>query len=661
MLKLVLKDFMCHKSLVLEFTEPVGFIVGANGVGKTAIRDALEMVYLGTGKIRGISTKKALGELSVREGAKSCSVTVETEKLRIERTMKRDGSQEFWMTQGVETASGIEFGEPRQVPPRRDGKSQVGGIADDALRVVLEPTEFFRLDEARRRELVLKATSQKATLAEIVQALHDCLEPEGEEDKKAIQDAAEFVVEFGMRPAETHAAEVRARAKRDLKDVTPERPTHAEGLAPELCEVIEARTLEELETRLEEVRTLHTQAVAREASSTGVIEGQLQEAQAAQAAAEAVEYEPADKGAKKGLVEATKRVAAATGQVESIRKSLDTARQVFEETEVAVSEIDYETFVKPKACPAVPFPFQCTVKKGSFRAAIEAGNGQADDPGALGTAKKAADELKVKLDAAVQALEAVQAQLATATERAETERDRTTRDDAKAEAINRTRARAQELEGQLLEAQTMESGIVGETAPALEERVERGREMVEAKRAWDIQEDLYRNQTTRKTELEMTIARWDEIAKALKPDGIETMLGGGAKEEFLELLDSAEGLAGSIELTPDFDIVVHRGVDVNRHPLQLSTSQRLAVGIAIQHAFATLLQFPILCCDAIDTFDQGLKSAWAEFANRVEDRYDGAILGISTTSVATPAAPPPGFESYHLHDGTATHLITAEE
>lgn len=669
MLKLILKDFMCHENLVLEFTEPVGLIVGANGVGKSAIREALEYAYLGTGQIRGISTKKSLGELSVRDGAKSCSVTVETDSMRLERTMKRDGSQELWVSMAIEvgeigtgnppsTHQRMDWGEPRQIPPRRDGKSQIGNMAADALRVILEPTEFFRLDEARRREMILTATSQKATLAEVEQALNDMLEPEGDEDKKAIKDAAEFVIEFGMREAESHAVEVRVRGKRDLKELDPKPPVHADGLAPELCQAIENRPMTEFEARLEEVRILHTRAVASEATSTGVIQGKLDEAMASQKAAEDVNYEEIDKDAAKILKAATKRLDAATEQAAKADSALDQAKAYLASVEKPAAG----PFKKPSKCPATPFVFTCPVKSATFQKSQPS-----IDTSAQGDAKAGAEtSLEIaqnSRDGAVSAMEAAKAQLYKATERAEKEKARAIRDDEKMKAMGKARERTQELEGQLLEAQAVEVNGEGETAEALAERVQRGHEMVELKRAWDISESLYRTQTTRKTELELQVTRWNEIAKALKPDGIETKLGGGAKESFLKLLEDVTILAGSINLTSEFDLTVQvEAGDPIRHPLQLSTSQRLAVGIAIQHVFASLIEFPILCCDAIDTFDAAHKSAWAGFAAMVGKNYQGAVLGLSTLPGADdPIAPPPGFESYHLHDGAVTHLIAEKE
>ncbi len=655
MLKLILKDFMCHKDLTLEFTEPVGLIVGANGVGKSAIREALELAYLGTGKLRGISTKKSLGELSVREGAKSCSVTVETPTMRMERTMKRDGSQDLWVATAVDGANGPVFGEPRQIPPRRDGKSQIGNIDADLLRVILEPTEFFRLDEARRREMILTATSQKATLAEVEQALNDMLEPEGDEDKKAIKDAAEFVLEFGMREAESHAAEVRVRAKRDLKELDPKPPFHADGLALELCQAIESRPMTEFEARLEEVRILHTRAVASEATSTGVIEGKLQEAQAAQATAEAADYEEIDKGAAKGLEEATKRLETATEQAVQANTAVGKAK---EDLAAATAPTD-GPFKKPAKCPATPFVFKCPVKIATFQKSQPSIDVKAQSDAKDG-AESAIEIAESARDGAVSAMKAAQDQLDTATERAEKEKARDIRDGEKMKAMGKARERTQELEGQLLEAQAVEANGDGETAEALAERVQRGHEMVELKRAWDISDALYRNQTTRKTELELQVTRWNEIAKALKPDGIETKLGGGAKDAFMELLDDAEGLAGSIVLTEDFDLRVQLSGEMTKtfHPLQLSTSQRLAVGIAIQHVFASLIEFPILCCDAIDTFDPEHRAAWAQFAAGVSKRYLGAVIGIATNSVGTPLAPPPGFETYWLSDKELVHLVT---
>ena len=470
-----------------------------------------------------------------------------------------------------------------------------------------------------------------------------------------------------MRGAEEHAAEVRRRAKRDLKELDPKPPTFPDDIAPDLQAIILANTLPDFEAELERVRILHTRAVATQATSAGVIQGKLEEAMAAQTTAEDAAYEEIDKDAVKVLKAATTRLKAATEQAEQEKKTRDAAQVEVTKLEGSGSS-EPKTVTKPKTCPAMDFEFPCPVKKATFLKKLDELSGSVSEDVAaaldelLNAAQGELQGAEASLEASVKAMKAAKAKLETATKRAEDEKARAIRDEANVEAIRKTRERTQELEGQLLEAQAVEANGEGETAESLAERVERGRSVVEARRAWETQDAEYRSQLKSKVETECKIVRWDEIAKALKPDGIETKLGGGAKEAFMELLDEAKGLAGSIELTMDFDIAVHLGGAIERHPLQLSTSQRLAVGIAIQHAFASLIEFPILCCDAIDTFDHAHRSAWAAFAASVSSRYSGAVLGISTTTPhAQPDAPRPGFESYWLHDGSVTHLVAEKE
>lgn len=66
--KIILKNFMCHSNLVIEFNKSVTFLVGNNGSGKSAILTAL-IVGLGskssaTGRCTSITSLVKRGETS---------------------------------------------------------------------------------------------------------------------------------------------------------------------------------------------------------------------------------------------------------------------------------------------------------------------------------------------------------------------------------------------------------------------------------------------------------------------------------------------------------------------------------------------------------------------------------------------------------------------
>ena len=649
MLKMILIDWMIHEKTALMTEAPVSLIVGPNGSGKTAFRDALEFLYLGTGQLRGIGTKKELAALAIRDGAKFCRVSLETDSVRLSRTMKPDGSQKLVRNQRSTGNEG--WTEDEEIPMRRDGRSQIGNVAADALRAILEPTAFYTLPAERRREMLVQATTDEAaTEAGVIEALEQALQVESDADREAIGSAARWVGEQGFRYAEVQAVEARKRAKRD-RDALALEPPAIPDVAPEILQGLESHTLDDFQQRLEEVRQLHTAAVAAEASSVATIEGRLAEAQAAQKAAEDAEYEKADR-------EAASVLKAATAAATDATKRLETANAAVTEASAAAKALEapeapQADFERPTTCPAVKFEMKCPVKTETFLKRRPAAPAGKDREKASQSAQKALKAALAEQQAATQDMQAARDAVQHAETRVESERNRQAREDAQVEAINAARARTQEIEGELLEARKLEANSEGQSAAELADRVDRGVELVRLKADFDTARAAHERAVAAKAELDAAVERWDEIAQALKPDGIESKMGGGARQRFVELIDQAAELTGGITLTEGFEMECR---EHGLHPLQLSTSQRLAVGIAIQHAMAQLVDFPILCCDAIDLFDPDQRAAWARFAQTVSPGYAGAVLGLATLGLETPAPPPPGFETFWLRDGAIEHL-----
>jgi hypothetical protein len=646
MLTLRLDGWMCHKGLEIEMTAPVAFVVGANGAGKTAIRDALEFLYLGTGLLRGITTKKDLGALSITEGRDRCCVTLELELVKLSREMKSDGSQKLYRQQRVNPLSA--WSEPEQVAPRRDGKSQIGAIASDLLRVILEPTAFLHLPPERRREMLIGATSTASTEEEILAALQSGLQTETPEDEAALATAAGWAADQGFRYAEEQAGETRRRAKRELGEIDP--------TEPEDVQAYRDHDLATYEARLEEVRHLHLRAVEAEATSVAVLEGRFHEAKAAQMEAEAGtsgrldgDAAPALKVAIGVTEEALVAAEAASADVAAVGSKLGELRS----TETA----EPGEFQRPGKCPAIDFEMSCPVKTATF--VKHRVGARRDGPVDLDNQIGEQEQLqKIALQAhqeAVGRLEAARSSQTDAADRAhQAQAAETAQATAKA-TLETARTRVQEIEGQLLEAREASQQAQGESAADLAERVQKGVEMVSSKRTWDALAKVYQEAVADQARLQAQVARWDSIAKALKPDGVEVVLGGGARQRFLEMVAEAAGISGIVNLTPTFDLRIVRGGSV-LHPLQLSTSQQLAVGVAIQHAMARLIEFPILICDALDTFDLAQRRAWAAFAQAVSSDYAGGVIGIATLADPPATTPPAGFETFWLHDGGAEHL-----
>lgn len=639
-LTIFMQNWMSHKDVELQISAPVALIMGKNGSGKTAIRDAMEFAFLGTGKLRGIAHKKDLAQLSITKGQSKCRVTVTMPLLCIRREMTRDS------TQTIERMSRPDIGSDWPAWKRHPVGEPLFDDGEDVIRVVLEPTAFWTMDPRKRREMLIQATTEAGeTEATILEALRDYLQPENSDDEDALLGMAKLAAADGFRAAEEQAGEERRVAKRGLKELDLTEPDFSH-IAPDRLTGFKQYSLDQYLDRLRGLRESHTAAVLAEGISTTAIEGRLQEAVAALERLDAYEGEAADKDAAK---DAAAAVDAHQAGVKALSSASDDVKTVMGEIE-RLSQIPLGggDFEKPKQCPAVPFEMKCPVKKSTFdNHRPEIAPGYTLD----GLLESQKEQLETAKDVEVQARAAVsdlESEESLAVLHAQEEIERKAREDAHMERIVEARARKEEIEGELLEARKQSEKPAGdESAARLQERIDKGEEVIQLRREWAIAKEKHEAHVNAQSRLETEKTRWDEIAKALKPDGVETKLGGGAREAFMQALEQTQGLAGQIHLDDEFELsaTIH---GQTFHSLQLSTSQRLALGMAIQHAMAMLIEFPFLIVDAIDLFDPDQRAAFAAFAEQVAPQYPAAVVGLVTLGSKKPVAPRAGFESFVL-------------
>ncbi|HBR69458.1 MAG TPA: hypothetical protein DEA55_08800, partial [Rhodospirillaceae bacterium] len=65
----------------------------------------------------------------------------------------------------------------------------------------------------------------------------------------------------------------------------------------------------------------------------------------------------------------------------------------------------------------------------------------------------------------------------------------------------------------------------------------------------------------------------------------------------------------------------------------------MALGVALQHAFARTIRFPFLICDAFDAFDAEKRSKFVECALSSRITGDEGVIALATASDA-PRKPP---------------------
>jgi DNA repair exonuclease SbcCD ATPase subunit len=662
MIRLLLRNWYAHRQLEVDLETPVSFVVGPNGRGKTALRDAVEFVLLGTGELRGIETKKELAQLAILEGEDDCEVVLETPRVRLRRVMTKAADQRLWKANRAGPESDWE---PDQVVPLRDQGALFDAHAD-VVRTGLEPTAFYRLAPSRRREILIAATSEGAPADQIAAAIDrhvseafrhveaaggDLTEEQATEIAASAEAMAKAAAEQGFEAARDLAVERRKQAKRDLEAIELH---DVQGVYRDDLGTVDlaAHSLAEHEAHLEKIR----EARRKEAAGAGSIRGQLEEAERLYREVLAETSSPADEAAESVFQAATAAASEAAILARAAQDDLARLEQHLAELAGSLEDPIPTALEPPAQCPAMPAAARmpCPVKKTTFAKALAgASGGREAERAALDRAQAARNHAIDALTAARSASDAAASDLGAATERLAAEKARAAREADRHQ-------RADDLEARLAQlTKAAQAEPQAPTGPSLEEREHRGTLIVAAKRRHDAALAARKAAEEARARAETAIRLWDAMAKALAPEGVASQLGGGAREAFEERLRAVEPLAGAVRLDEDFAIWVDVG-EGPRHPLQLSESQRLALGVALQHGIAQLLHLPLLVVDAVDTFDLEHRASFLEIARAIAEEYPAGVLGLATSSAAPPAPPPEGVSTVWLRPDGRVQILGAE-
>jgi hypothetical protein len=661
------------------------FVVGVNGIGKTsAVRDALEFAYLGTGELRGIKQKKTLASEAIRDvgvDVEGCEVTVELAGKRVRRTMDHEGKQEAFLSTWEDALD--QWGDEEPMALKRDQGSPWGDEPDDLVRCLLEPTHFSTLDGSRRQEVLIKSTSDgKAERQAVLEALNAKLEPETDEDVAAIESAATWVASDGFRSGEDAAIEQRKEAKREAAVVVVgDEPEKQLAMGEERFLDLAEHPTKRHEDHLAKLRSDHTAAVRAESAGAGAIAGQLAEAEQAFARFETQGEPKADAVGDKRLGPLPKEPGSEAPLAAQVEEA-DAARQVALQVLAAESEklkaarlaaegardqvAQVTSFERPSICPLGPAGMPCPVKPSLWNPAVERRLGDQDaieaqvQEGMDEVARLVAsvEYLTTKAEYANGAALAVRHQAEALGREWQSWRDHGVKLKAQDEADARARValqkrqeawllafekageRVEELRKALAAAQAGEQPE-GPTSEELAGRIGVGEGVVQASRDYWREKAAWLERSKKRADLDDTVKRWDAICQLLKPEGIETALGGHAREAFLQSLEDVAGLAGEVLLSETCGLSVRPyGDDQPARSLhQLSESQRLSLGVSIQHALCQLASFPVLVVDRVDVFDKSHREAWAAMAQGMAGREAyGTIVGLATIQKA-PRAP----------------------
>jgi DNA repair exonuclease SbcCD ATPase subunit len=633
---LTLTNWQCHEALEIVLRQPINLIVSSNMAGKTAIRDGIEFLIAGTGQLRGIATKKDLAFLSIRDGAKECTVELTVHgpdgefEFQAVRSMNRTGAQTL-------TCGGKDG--PREFGKLGDAQDYLWTLLKltaEQLRGMLGAEALFVLHPNDRRKLVSSVLGELA-IPEL--EIRTALENRGPREEDAVE-FAKLVTTRGWRAAEEEAGRRRADAKGMAKamgdppaPVSHYRPPWREDLV-NLSQI----RAEDITTRLESYR----QTVARQQQETahdrGSLEERLRGLEGRQGELkrqlEELEQEPGNLSA----AEEAERLA--RGRYEAAKNAQEEAAGKAAQLQVDVDWIEQGEPVKPDLCPVIVGRPKCPFTKPKLEAHLQ-----------KITAEQG--QIRAQHTAALERLsDADEALGRMASAHSSTERE--------AARLRKIPDQIAGLDAELvgidseIEQASVQLADASDAKPAdgsfLRTRIEQGEHMLDAKREFDRQTERAATYAETISGHEEDARRWDIIAQALKPDGIEGEFSDRFLSPMREALERFGKRFGGIRLDQEFNVELLWEGSWRRWQ-QLSESGRLRIGYAVQFAFAHLCRFPFLIIDQIDHLDGPGKRQLIETLRDVAPEFR-SVLGLATLQRPKPSASP--FEdvvSWHLDGG----------
>ena len=613
--KLILENWFCIEKLELTLDRPLTVVVGGHEEGKSALRDAIAFALTGALPRPGVVLRNEIGALAVRLGAKKAVVRLELEGLSVQRTVSRDGSQDLDVQVGDQYVEGIRGGQAAVYTHLR--------LDEGRALAALDAWGFLGLPEADARALLVRTLGAAITGEHVRKLLHE----RGLDETRG-EKVAEIAASQGFRAAEKVAIEKRREAGRALEEHGGEPPSRMVKISGRDLDLTKGPTRDEFQARLTELREKRDGLLKGGAEMVGVARNLIKAlGPRKQELEELIAGLPPDDGSDPEALRA--ELAELTEDCRVYSKSRDEAVAALNAARERLSAAENGT--KPTSCPVLGGACLATPKRIAERL-MELEQQRAPLETKVADATLVFDQLTEQLETAGAKRDALQGSLGGLVERRKTESD------ARAELTQVTREIDHNLtvlgdHGQKVEA--------GTTSPIteLDDRIVNNEAALRAREAYDAALAAWETKATRVRELTADRDAWDGLAQAMKPTGVESDLlrelvpafAGRASE-----ITQAVGL-GELQVSDDLDLRILRG-GIAWAPAQLSRSARLRLGIAIQHAIASLAGFPLLVVDEIDVFNSEVQPFVLGALMQASARY-AAVLGLATLRVGAPAAP----------------------
>ena len=614
-----LKDFRNHANTSLSF-DPLTIIKGHNAAGKTSLRHALEIALTG----RAEFTDRAGRGLAdaIRVGAKKAVVQVSIDGLgEITRTISPSSS-----SLQVDGWTGTSTAQQELLYERL-------GADADLLAALVNVSEFISLPPKEQKEMLLHLARPEISAGRLMAAVNDWAEEQGGgnllDELRGLITIPESVDPDWLDQAYKLIFEARKEAKKERDRLA--------GKLQGMASVSQPGDLPPLD-QLEE---LEKQIAALEVEREKLAE-KVAAAQAAESRRESLAKREQD--IRKDIEVLMRFLEGAEknpDELRASRKILDARLdEAFADLSKAQGELRaLDASIPPLKnwsgeCPLGPSIISCTMTDADRKTLLKDLNARR---------KKAAEAEKKALETAV----AIEDEKESLEDRIET-----------AEQMKRNAERLEGLEKELesiqAELATLPEAVgldlVREEIASLDERIRNGHELSAKMRMAAEAEDRLRTTQQEAEEAADRADRLELLATLFGPHGLKAKLLSTAMRSIIErAVENLSLITGGLyeldaQVDPDFHLLVN-GLELR----QLSTSERMRVGIACSEALAHASGLRLLVIDDVEVLDvgnRGLLTSW--LMERMTD-HDTIIVLSTAEEVQDPGVP--GIATYWVSDG----------
>lgn len=641
-----LENFRSHKDTSIDLDQ-VNVFVGRNGSGKTSIKDAIQ--YALTGKNRLTDGRGSGAEIMINWEAKISNIKLDLNSIgEVHRRIPNKLQVADWS--GNKTAQENEL--LRQL-----------GVDERVIVAVLNSYDFVKMDSSDQKNLIFDLAGLRFDKDKVIEKYIKW--NQGEIDKAAkllekelddnLQGSGEVFDDIYKQ-----VYKLRREAKKEKAAVEGEINKLPDVELPEGVSLNDKNTIEK---QFDELNKKRDELVKVQ----GLTESKLSKKSKLEKRQEEIKSDLKEKK------EALEEIDSDFSQINDLNEELEKLENKLDELEQEKSDLKEKKAtlsgeIKGKkqaiealkrednACPLAPEHVQCPMTDKEINNLIEKIE-ESMDQEALDSLEKEISNIKGEIDTLEEGIKTTKKSLEENQERYRNY------EDLKKE-VEQLEKEQEKVENELDSiGEIKDPDELQEEINKLDDRIEKGRKLVDKLSNYKDKEDKWNDLNEDLAEAEAKVEALERLVTAFKPEGIKNgliseLIEPIEKEANNKLAELTDGLFSvKFDLEGDYFVQVKKDNWPRWAPIKvLSTSEKLRLGVVMQHVLNNLTDLKFMVIDEADTLEPQNKSLLVNTVLKIKEDYD-QIMILSTVGENKPHDPGiEGLKTFWVENGRVKDL-----